>query len=267
MRPVISPPVTLAGGAVAGVGFTVSILIATLAFHGQRLADAKLGTLAAAIGAGCAGWLSVRLLRLLPDALRARQIAATAEDLLDLAEDVDPERDHIRGSDDATVTLIEYGDYECPYCGQAERVIRELLVSFGHDVRYVWRHLPLNDVHGYAQTAAEAAEAAHAQGKFWEMHDRLLEHQDELAVADLVRHAEAIGLDVERFRDELRRRVYAPRIAEDVASADASGVAGTPTFFINGRRHYGAYDLETLTETVKAASTRAAQLARASVPA
>ncbi|HWE34864.1 MAG TPA: Na+/H+ antiporter NhaA [Solirubrobacteraceae bacterium] len=267
IHPVISPPVTLAGGAVAGVGFTVSILIATLAFHGQRLADAKLGTLAAAIGAGCTGWLVTRLIRRIPDALRARQIAATAEDLLDLAEDVDPERDHIRGGGDATVTLVEYGDYECSYCGQAERVIRELLVSFGHDVEYVWRHLPLNDVHTYAQTAAEAAEAAHAQGKFWEMHDRLLEHQDELGFPDLVRHAEAIGLDVERFRDELRRRVYAPRIAEDVASADASGVAGTPTFFINGRRHYGAYDLETLTETVKAASTRAAQLARASVPA
>jgi Na+/H+ antiporter NhaA len=267
IRPVISPPVTLAGGAVAGVGFTVSILIATLAFHGQRLADAKLGTLAAAIGAGCMGWLVTRLIRRIPDALRARQIAATAEDLLDLAEDVDPERDHIRGGGDATVTLVEYGDYECPYCGQAERVIRELLVSFGHDVQYVWRHLPLSDVHTYAQTAAEAAEAAHAQEKFWEMHDRLLEHQDELGVTDLVRHAEAIGLDVERFSDELRRRVYAPRIAEDVASADASGVAGTPTFFINGRRHYGAYDLETLTETVKAASTRAAQLARASVPA
>jgi Na+/H+ antiporter NhaA len=267
IRPVISPPVTLAGGAVAGVGFTVSILIATLAFHGQRLADAKLGTLAAAIGAGCTGWLVTRLIRRIPDALRARQIAATAGDLLDLAEDVDPERDHIRGGGDATVTLVEYGDYECPYCGQAERVIRELLVSFGHDVEYVWRHLPLNDVHTYAQTAAEAAEAAHAQGKFWEMHDRLLEHQDELGFPDLVKHAEAIGLDGERFRDELRRRVYAPRIAEDVASADASGVAGTPTFFINGRRHYGAYDLETLSETVKAASTRAAQLARASVAA
>ena len=267
IRPVISPPVTLAGGAVAGVGFTVSILIATLAFHGQRLADAKLGTLAAAVGAGCTGWLVTRVIRRLPEALRARQIAATADDLLDLAEDVDPERDHIRGGGEATVTLVEYGDYECPYCGQAERVVRELLVSFGHDVEYVWRHLPLNDVHTYAQTAAEAAEAANAQGKFWDMHDRLLEHQDELGFPDLVRHAEAIGLDLDRFRDELRRRVYAPRIAEDVASADASGVAGTPTFFINGRRHYGAYDLETLTETVKAASTRAAQLARASVAA
>jgi Na+/H+ antiporter NhaA len=265
LRPVISPPVTLAAGAVAGVGFTVSILIATLAFAGQRLADAKLGMLAAAIGAGAMGWLSTRLIRRIPDALRARQVAATAEDLLDLAEDVDPARDHIRGDDNATVTFVEYGDYECPYCGQAERVIRELLVSFGHDLRYVWRHLPLNDVHMTAQMAAEAAEAAAAQGSFWEMHDRLLEHQDELGYGDLVRHAEAIGLELDRFKDELRRRVYAPRIAEDVASADASDVAGTPTFFINGRRYYGAYDLQTLTETVKAASTRAAQLARASV--
>jgi protein-disulfide isomerase len=131
----------------------------------------------------------------------------------------------------------------------------------------VWRHLPLNDVHQFAQTAAEAGEAAASQGKFWEMHDRLLEHQDELRFQDLIRHAEALGLDVERLREDLRRRVYASRIADDVASADASGVAGTPTFFINGRRHYGAYDLTTLTEAVKAASTRAAQLARASVAA
>jgi Na+/H+ antiporter NhaA len=263
-RMVISPPVLLAGGAVAGVGFTVSILISSLAFGGERLAEAKLGVLAAAFGASLTGWLAVRVLRLLPASLRARQIAATAEDLLDLDDDVDPDRDHIRGGDDALVTLVEYGDYECPYCGQAENVIRELLGSFGKELRYVWRHLPLNDVHTYAQTAAEAAEAAAAQGVFWEMHDCLLGHQDALAFGALVQHAETVGLDVERFEDELRRREYAPRVAEDVASADASGVAGTPTFFINGRRHYGAYDLPTLTAAVKAASTRAAQLRAAS---
>ena len=128
----------------------------------------------------------------------------TADELVDLADDVDPERDHVRGSDDAPVTLVEYGDYECPYCGQAEVVIRELLDSFGDDLRYVWRHLPLNDVHPNAQMAAEAAEAAAAQGAFWEMHDRLLDHQDELEPADLDRYAEELGLDVDRFGDELR---------------------------------------------------------------
>ena len=135
-------------------------------------------------------------------------------------------------------------------------MIRELLDSFGDDLRYVWRHLPLNDVHPNAQMAAEAAEAAAAQGAFWEMHDKLLDHQDELTPPDLGRYAEELGLDVERFWDELRRREHAARVAEDVASADASGVAGTPTFFINGRRHQGAYDIETLTEAVRAAGAR-----------
>jgi protein-disulfide isomerase len=187
---------------------------------------------------------------------------ATRDDILDLADDVDPERDHIRGSDDAPVTLVEYGDYQCPYCGQAEVVIRELLVSFGDELRYVWRHLPLNDVHEHAQMAAEAAEAAAAQGAFWEMHDTLLDHQDRLEAGDLDRYATAIGLDVQRFWHEVRTRAHAPRVAEDVASADASGVAGTPSFFINGKRHQGAYDEATLGAAVRAARWRA-QLPRA----
>jgi Na+/H+ antiporter NhaA len=264
-RLVISPPVLLTGGAVAGVGFTVSILISSLALSGEPLAEAKLGVLAAAIGATVTGWLSVRVLRKLPASVRARQIAATAEDLLDLDQDVDPDRDHIRGSDTAVVTVVEYGDYECPYCGQAEGVIRDLLDSFGHQLRYVWRHLPLNDVHTYAQTAAEAAEAAGGQSRFWDMHDSLLGNQDRLGFTDLIDRARTIDLDVERFEDDLRSRRYAPRVAEDVVSADESGVAGTPTFFINGRRHYGAYDLPTLTAAVKSASMRAAQLRQAAV--
>jgi Na+/H+ antiporter NhaA len=259
-RPVISPPVLAIGGAVAGIGFTVSILISTIAFTGQRLADAKLGVLAAAVAATGVASVGRQIVRRLPDTVRARQLARTAADLLDLSDDVDPERDHIRGADDALVTLLEYGDYECPYCGQAERVIRELFESFGKEIRYVWRHLPLNDVHVFAQTAAEAAEAAGAQTDFWRMHDLLLDNQDQLRFPDLLRHAETLGLDTERFQDELRRRTYAARIAEDVASADASGVAGTPTFFINGRRHYGAYDVTTLTQAVKAAAQRAGQL-------
>jgi len=112
-------------------------------------------------------------------------------------------------------------------------------------------------VHPDAQTAAEAAEAAGAQGRFWEMHDCLLDHQDELAPDDLQRHAETLGLDVERFAEDLRRRVYAERIADDVHTADASGVAGTPSFFVNGRRYQGAYDLPTLTSVVRAARARA----------
>jgi Na+/H+ antiporter NhaA len=252
----LSWPVIAAGGAVAGLGFTVSILISSLAFHGQQLEEAKLGVLVAAVLASLLAWGVFRVIGRLPTEVRARQIASTTDALLDLSDEIDPDRDHIRGSEDAPVTLLEYGDYECPYCGQAEVVIRELLDSFGDDLRYVWRQLPLNDVHPNAQMAAEATEAAASQGSFWDMHDKLLQHQDELTPRDLARYAEELGLDAERFWDELDHHEDAQRVEEDVASADASGVAGTPSFFINGRRHQGAYDTETLTAAVKAARTR-----------
>jgi protein-disulfide isomerase len=262
-RSPLSPPLLAAGGAFAGVGFTVSLLIASLAFKGQQLEEAKLGALASVILAPIVGWTVLRIVRRLPSNVRARQIAKTAEDILDLSEEIDPRRDHVRGPGDALVTFVEYGDFECPYCGQAENVIRELLGDFENELRYVWRHLPLNDVHMSAQLAAEASEAAAAQGRFWEMHDVLLSHQGELRPDDLVAYAEQLGLDAERIADELRRRVHAPRISEDVASADESGVSGTPTFFINGRRHYGAYDAETLAGTVRAARNRASLTSRA----
>jgi Na+/H+ antiporter NhaA len=262
----ISGPVLITAGACAGIGFTVSLLVSSLAFTGERLDEARLGALASVLLAPAAAWVVTRVIRRLPSSVRARQIGRTAEDILDLAVDVDPDRDHIRGAEDAPVTLVEYGDFECPYCGQAEGVIRELLSSHGDDVRYVWRHLPLNDVHPSAQLASEASEAAAAQGGFWDMYDILLTHQGELGGRDLVRHAGELGLDVERFRDELRRREHAARVSEDVASADESGVSGTPTFFINGRRHYGVYDIDTLTEAVLAAKTRARQLAAAAAP-
>ena len=255
-RSPLSGPLLTAGGAVAGVGFTVSVLISNLAFHGRELDEAKLGALGSVVLAPLVAWVILRIVRRVPSETRARQIAGTAEDILDLADDVDPERDHIRGPHDAPVTLIEYGDFECPYCGRAETVIRELLASFGDDVRYVWRHLPLNDVHPDAQMAAEASEAAAAQGRFWEMHDLLLSRQDDLRPSDLKGYARDLGLDVERVVGELRRREHAARVSDDVASADESGVSGTPTFFINGRRHYGTYDIATLSDAVSAARTR-----------
>jgi Na+/H+ antiporter NhaA len=257
LRPSLTWPVIAGGGAVAGIPFTVSILIAGIAFEGRQLEEAKLGVLGAAILASLVSWVVFRAVARMPAGVRARQLAETAEELLDLSDDVDPERDHIRGPDTAPVTLVEYGDYECSYCGQAEVVIRALLDEFGDELRYVWRHLPLNDVHLNAQLAAEATEAAGAQGAFWPMHDKLLVSQEELTVRDLKRHAQALGLDVERFWDELRRREHAERVADDVASADASGVAGTPSFFINGRRHHGAYDVATLSAAVRAARARA----------
>jgi Na+/H+ antiporter NhaA len=263
IRRALSWPVLAGGGTVAGIGFTVSLLIASIAFDGRDLEEAKLGVLTSAVVSSLIAWAAFRLIARLPAPVRARQLSGTAEELVDLSEDVDPARDHVRGSDDAPVTLVEYGDYQCPYCGQAEVVIRELHETFGDDLRYVWRHLPLNDVHPNAQLAAEAAEAAAAQGAFWALHDRLLTHQDELTPRELGRHAEAIGLDVGRFWEDLHQHVHAERIADDVAGADSSGVAGTPSFFINGRRHEGAYDVQTLTAQVTAAARRARALAAA----
>jgi Na+/H+ antiporter NhaA len=256
----LQPPVgwaAVAGaGTIAGIGFTVSLLVATLAFHAQQLEEAKLGILSAALCASVITWLLFRATALLPHRLRIRALLGTAEQLTDLYIDVDPERDHIRGPRVAPVTVVEYGDFECPYCGQAEPIVRELLRDFA-DVRYVWRHLPLNDVHPRAQLAAEAAEAAADQGKFWEMHDLLLDHQEALGPSDLTGYARKLGLDVDRFTDTLREHAGATRIAEDVDSADLSGVSGTPTFFINDRRHYGAYDIDTLSAAVRAAGSRA----------
>ncbi len=257
LRPPVGWAALVGGGAIAGIGFTVSLLIADLAFRGDELAEAKAGILSAALGASVLSWATFRATALLPWQRRIRAVLGSSEPIVDLAVPVDPERDHIRGPMDAPVTLVEYGDFECPYCGRAEPVVRELLRDFG-DLRYVWRHLPLNDVHPHTQMAAQAAEAAAEQGAFWEMYDLLLADQSALTDEDLVARAEQLELDVDRFREDLMHRVGAARIAEDVDGADLSSVTGTPTFFINGRRHYGAYDVETLSRAVRAARARAA---------
>jgi Na+/H+ antiporter NhaA len=256
LRPPVGWVAVAGGGTIAGIGFTIALLVATLAFEGRQLDEAKLGILTSAIGAALITWLLFRATARLPRRLRARALLGTAEPLVDLYIDVDPERDHIRGPLDAPVTVVEYGDFECPYCGMAEPVVRELLQEFG-DVRYVWRHLPLNDVHPRAQMAAEASEAAADQGSFWEMHDLLLPNQKALRPEDLMGYAERIGLDVDRFSDYVLDHAGASRVAEDVDSADLSGVSGTPTFFINGRRHHGAYDITTLSAAVRAAGAQA----------
>ncbi len=260
LRLPVTWPGLIGAGVTAGIGFTVALLVATLAFHGRELEEAKLAVLAAATCSALLAWLVASVIRRLPDDLRSRQFARTAEAIVDLTLPVDPERDHIRGDDNAPVTLVEYGDFECPFCGQAEPVVRELVSEFGHDLRYVFRHLPLSDVHPHAELAAEAAEAASKQGAFWEMHDLLFEHQDALEPKNLISYAEQLGLDVDRFTEELRRHEYAGRIASDVDDADLSGVSGTPTFFVNGLRHQGAYDIETLTAAVLAAHHRAVGL-------
>jgi Na+/H+ antiporter NhaA len=257
VRPPIGWAAVAGGGTIAGIGFTVAILVATLAFDGPELEEAKLGVLSAALCSSVLTWLVFRATAHLPFQLRIRALLGTADTIIDLADPVDADRDHIRGPMDAPVTLVEYGDFECPYCGQAEPIVRELLSTFGAEVRYVWRHLPLTDVHPNARVAALAAEAAAEQEAFWEMHDHLLHHQDALRPPDLIRYAEELGLDVDRFTEDFRSHSGEARIADDVDGADLSGVSGTPTFFINGQRHYGAYDVDTLSKEVRAARARA----------
>jgi Na+/H+ antiporter NhaA len=256
LRPPVGWVAALGGGTLAGMGFTVSLLVASVAFTGIELKEATLGVLTAAVVAALLTWLVFQVTGRLPSPLRTRALLGRSPVIVDLADPVEADRDHIRGPADAHVTLVEYGDFECPYCGQAEPVVRELLADFG-DLRYVWRHLPLNDVHPRAQLAAEASEAASAQGAFWPMHDLLLEHQRELNPKDLVEYAERLGLDVKSFTEDLRNNRWSERVAADVESADVSGVAGTPSFFVNGQRQVGAYDIATLSRVVRTARAQA----------
>lgn len=222
------------GAALSGIGFTVSLLIAGLAFDDETLRDqATVGVLIAAVVATLLGWAIFR-----------GQSDADLPRVLDRA--VDPLVDHVRGPVDAPLTLVEYGDFECPFCARATGVTRELRQRFGDRLRYVFRHLPLVDVHPHAVLAAKASLAADAQGRFWEMHDRLFEHHTELEYEDLVGHAAEIGLDVEQFLIDLDSEEIAERVRADVASAEASGARGTPTFFIGDQRHTGPHDTETL---------------------
>jgi protein-disulfide isomerase len=163
------------------------------------------------------------------------------------------ERDHVRGSPHAPVTLLEFGDYECPYCGAAHPIVRRVQQRIGDRMRFVFRHFPLVQVHPHAETAAEAAEAAGAQGMFWEMYDALFEHQYALDDLHLIEYATEIGLDVARFQLEVASHVHAARVREDYLSALRSGANGTPTFFINGQRHDGSYDEQTLVSALEAA--------------
>jgi protein-disulfide isomerase len=152
------------------------------------------------------------------------------------------ERDHLRGSPDAPVVLVEYGDFECPYCGAVYAVLKKLEKDLPDTLAVVFRQFPLVNVHPHAQLAAEASEAAGAQGKFWRMHDLLFEHQDALAPADLVRYGTALHLDLKRFAGDLSAHLFLPKIQGDMEGGLQSGVRGTPTFFINGVLHKGGYD-------------------------
>jgi protein-disulfide isomerase len=171
-------------------------------------------------------------------------------------------RDHAEGNADAPVTLVEYGDYECPHCGRAYPVVKAVQRRLGDDLRFVFRNFPLRNIHPHAEHAAEAAEAAATQGRFWEMHDTIFENQTALADHDLVRYAEDIGLDRSRFEREFKGGTYKPRVQEDFMSGIRSGVNGTPTFFINGRRYEGSSDQKHLTEALEAARRSTARTDR-----
>lgn len=156
------------------------------------------------------------------------------------------DRDHKLGPEDALVSFVEYGDLECPYCRQASAIVHELQETLGDRFQYVFRHFPISSMHPHARKAAEATEAAAAQGKFWEMQEVIFANQDSLEIDDLVRYAHDLDLDVERFREELEAGVYSDRIREDFHTGVRSGVNGTPTFFINGVRYDGPWDVESL---------------------
>ncbi|HEX5323798.1 MAG TPA: thioredoxin domain-containing protein [Capsulimonadaceae bacterium] len=160
-------------------------------------------------------------------------------------------RDHIRGPEDAPVTLLEYGDFECPHCRDAARIVGRLQTHFGDKLRFAFRHFPLLEIHPFAELAAEAAEAAGAQGKFWPMFNALFSHQRQLEAEDLAQYAGKIALDTSRFEADVAQHVYIERISEDIASGNASGVRGTPTYFINGVLYQGGYDLESLQAAIE----------------
>ena len=166
-----------------------------------------------------------------------------------LTQPVD-EEDHVQGAPDAPITLLQYGDYECPYTRLSRHPVHQLQREFGDSLRFVFRHFPLEDIHPHARAAAAAAEAAAAQGQFWTMHEDLFEHQKALADADLQRYAAEVGLGIDRFERDRRSPAVAERIDRDLASGERSGVEGTPTFFVNGVRHDGPFDLDSLRQAI-----------------
>ena len=241
----------LAGGAsLTGIGFTISLFIVDLALDDGPLADdARAGVIAASLLASALAWVIFRV----ADRRSGDVVMRPAR----LDPPVDLDRDHIRGRLDAPLTLLEYGDFECPFCGRATGSVEEVRRHYGDRLRYVFRHLPLTRVHPNAALAAQAAEAAGAQGRFWEMHDRLFAHADRLAPDDLVAHAAALGLDVERFAADLAEGRYARDVDHHILGAEASGATGTPTFFVNGVRHRGLSDAATLIAALDATAPAA----------
>jgi Na+/H+ antiporter NhaA len=246
----LAPGLTLrrvAGGAVlAGIGFTIALFIVDLAIDDPAKQDeARVGVLLASVIAFAGGWAFFRI----TDWLSPPEPVG-----LKLIRPIDPERDHIRGGPDAPLTLVEYGDYECPFCSRATGSIDEVRAHFGKDLRYVWRHLPLERVHPRAFDAARAAEAAGLQGKYFEMSIELFAHQDDLEWSDIYRYANAVGLDIDRFDNDVRVHPskVLHRVQDDAQDAELMDLNSTPTFFVNGVRHRGPWDSASLIRALEA---------------
>jgi protein-disulfide isomerase len=240
----LAPGLTLrrvaGGAALSGIGFTISLFIIDIAIGDPlRQDEARVGVL-----------LASSLAFLLGSAIFAITdwISPPEPVGLKLVRPVDPGRDHIRGKPDAPLTLVEYGDFECPFCSRATGSIDQVREHFGDELRYVWRHLPLERVHPRAFDAARASEAAALQGKFWEMARELFAHPDDLEWSDMYRYAVTAGCDIERFDSDVR--VHASkvqhRVQDDAQDAEVMDLNSTPTFFVNGKRHKGPWDAASL---------------------
>ena len=240
----LAPGLTLrrvaGGAALSGIGFTISLFIIDIAIGDPlRQDEARVGVLLASLLAFLLGWAIFAI---------TDWISPPEPVGLTLARPVDPERDHIRGKPDAPLTLVEYGDFECPFCSRATGSIDEVREHFGDELRYVWRHLPLERVHPHAFNAAMASEAAALQGRFWEMAHELFEHQNDLEWSDMYRYAVAAGCDIERFDKDVRvhSSKVLHRVQDDAQDAEVMDLNSTPTFFVNGKRHKGPWDAASL---------------------
>lgn len=247
LAPGLGMPRISGGAALSGIGFTISLFIVTLALPDPETQDlARVGVLAASVIAFALGWAIFAV----ADRLAPPQPVGKV-----LARPFDPRRDHFRGRPDAPYQIVEYGDFECPFCSRATGSIDAVIEHFGDDVCWVWRHLPLETVHAHAKDAAQAYEAAAMQGRFLEMARIMFANQDALTPDDLCRYAQEIGLDVDRFIEDLRSPRALHRVEEDQLDAEVMDLHSTPTFFIGGRRHVGPWDSRTLIRALEASAT------------
>jgi Na+/H+ antiporter NhaA len=239
---VLAPGLTLrrvaGGAALSGIGFTISLFIIELAITDPAKQDqARVGVLAASVLALVLGWATFRITDWLSPPVAVG---------MTLIREVDPDRDHIRGNPNGRLTLVEYGDYECPFCSRATGSIDEVRDHFGDELRYVWRHLPLERVHPHAMDAARAAEAAGLQGRYFEMGIKMFEFQDYLEWDHLYRYADSVGVDIKKFDEDVHSAKVLHRVQDDAQDAELMDLNSTPTFFVNGRRHQGPWDAASL---------------------